>query len=125
MPESTATMSAFLNAQPIRRRSTLSSDSRKNLESTPLAFLTIPQGFERKTAALRRIGPAILQFLNYSRHMLPLRVVLPHAVQIRGYAIWRITLSRFRGKFALLLCSPCKDAAIKLAARQGGTNVGS
>jgi hypothetical protein len=114
-----------LNAQPIRRRSTLSSDSQKNWRSILPVSLTIPQGIERKTTAIRRIDPAILQILNYSRHMLPLRVVLPHAVQLRGYAIWRIALLRFRGRFALLLCSPCKDAAIKLAARQGWTNVGS
>lgn len=125
MPESTATMSAFLNAQPIRRRSTRSSDSQKSLPSILPVSLTIPQGFERKTAALRQIGTAISQFLNHSRHILPRRVVLPRAVQIKGYAVCRITLSRLRGKFALHLCSPCRGAAIKLAARRGGTNAGS
>lgn len=125
MPESTATMSAFLNAQPIRRRSTPSSDSQKSLPSIPPVSLTIPQGFERNAAAIPRIGTAILQFLNYSRHILPLWVVSAYAVQIGGYAVWRITLSLLRGKFALHLCSPCRGAANKLAARPGGTNAGS
>lgn len=125
MPESTATMLAFWSAQPIRRRSIPSNDSQKNLPSILPGSLTIPQGFERNPAALRRIGTAILQFLNYRRHILPLRVVSARAVQIRGYAVWCITLSRFRGELALLLCSPCKDAAIKLAAHRGGTNAGS
>src|SRR3546814_19161714 len=66
VPESTETMSAFSNAQPIRRRSTLSSDSQKNLPSIPCDFSKNLAVVERKTTAIHRISAAILQFLNYN-----------------------------------------------------------
>src|SRR3546814_5053664 len=63
-------MSAFSNAQPIRRRSTLSSDSQKNLPSIPCDFSKNLAVVERKPTAIHRISAAILQFLNYNRQII-------------------------------------------------------
>ena len=70
MPESTETMSAFSNAQPIRRRSTRLSDSQKNLPSIPCDFSRNLAVVERKPTAIHRISAAILQFLNYNRQII-------------------------------------------------------
>src|SRR3546814_19484872 len=75
VPESTETMSAFSNAQPIRRRSTLSSDSQKNLPSIPCDFSKNLAVVERKPTAIHRISAEILQFLNYNRQIDRKRVV--------------------------------------------------
>lgn len=125
MPESTATMLAFLNAQPIRRRSTPSNDSQKNLESPRPASLMTKRIIDRKSLPLHRTSNANLQFLNRSKQMLAPAPARRGMGWFEHYAERCITLSRFREKDDLLLRSPCDEATIKMAERQGGTYVGS
>lgn len=125
MPESTATMLAFLNARPIRRRSTPSNDSQKNLESLRPASLMTKRIIDRKSSPLHRTSNTNLQFLNRSKQMLVPAPARRDMGWSERYAERCITLSRFREKDDLLLRSPCDEAAIKLAERQGGTYVGS